>query len=195
MLPRLPRGGERLDCAFVEDLKVECSLTCEAGGQARTSYCYLYQGEWRGDLSCSTEAPVRPLERLASCVHRRQTGCLVPPRLAGSGVECGVRRTETWCRVTCSPGLVSPADLALCLQDRGGWEGRWSRLLLPCIPDCRSSQPTVRAGSLTCLSQGPASLQCEVRCEPGHRSSSASLTLTCTRGVWSVIPHCVPGGG
>ena len=119
-MPRLPVGGERLDCGYVSDLKVECSLTCRGveGERRRTSYCYLYQGEWRGQLACS-EAPVRPverLERLAACRHSRQTGCLVPARLADSDLQCGVRRGETWCRVTCRPGLVSPADWASCLQ-------------------------------------------------------------------------------
>lgn len=47
-MPRLPVGGERLDCAYVSDLKLECSLACSGEEVLRTSYCYLYQGEWRG---------------------------------------------------------------------------------------------------------------------------------------------------
>ena len=195
-MPRLPEGGDRLDCGYVSELKVECSLTCRALEGERISYCYLYQGEWRGELACS-EGPVKPLERLASCVHRRQTGCLLPARLADSGVECGVRREETWCRVTCGPGLVSPADWASCLQDTSGWVARWSRLLLPCIPDCHSSQPSIQSGSLTCLDQGQASLRCEVSCDPGHRprglNTGTAATITCTRGVWSSLVHCVQG--
>ena len=134
VLPRLPAGGERLDCAYVEDLKVECSLTCEGQqGHQRTSYCYLYQGQWRGrGLSCrQSQEPVRPLESLASCLHSRQTGCLLPPRLElGSQLECGVVPGETWCRVVCS-GEESQV-WAYCLQDTSGWLGRWSRILLPC---------------------------------------------------------------
>ena len=115
MLPRLPRGGERLDCAFVSDLKVECSLHCGEGAQPRISYCYLYQGEWRGDLACPPDysPPVRPLDRLADCLHNRQTGCLLPPRLAHSGLQCRVGRGESWCRTTCRPHTLST-----CLQDR-----------------------------------------------------------------------------
>ena len=120
VLPRLPVGGESLDCEYVEDLKVSCSLTCRGEEGERISYCYLYQGEWRGQLTCrdlTDLAPLERLERLASCVHRRQTGCLVPARPASSQLQCGVRRTETWCRVRCGPGLVSPADWASCHQD------------------------------------------------------------------------------
>ena len=78
-------------------------------------------------------------------------------------------------------------------QDTSGWLARWSRLLLPCIPDCQSSQPTVQSGSLTCLSQGQASLRCEVSCDPGFNTDTDTTIITCTRGVWSGLVLCVQG--
>ena len=190
VLPRFPAGGESLTCQYKDEVQVVCRLRCQGEERERTSHCHTHHGQWRGDQRCR---PLRPAGRLAECRHRRLQGCLVPGALQDSQVHCRVTRTETRCRVVCGAGLVSPSHEAACSLDTSGWEGRWSRLLLPCRPHCQASLPEVRSGQLRCEAQqeDDDGLHCELSCLPGHSPSAGTVT-TCSRGVWSLTGHCVP---
>ena len=188
LLPRLPPGGERVECHYADQVKVLCKLTCRGEAAERTSSCHLYHGSWRGQQTCQD---LRPVQRLAECRHRRLTGCLVPGPLENSQAECGVESGESWCRVRCGEGLVSPGDWTTCTRDTSGWEGRWSRLLLPCRPDCQSSLPQVESGQVRCEEEEESGLQCEVSCDPGYSAPAGVLLTSCYRGVWTNTLRCV----
>ena len=187
VLPRLPAGGERVECGYVDQVKVVCRLTCRGEAGVRTSTCHLYHGSWRGQQTCRD---LRPVERLGECGHTRLTGCVMAGPLERSSVECGVSPGSAWCRVRCGEGMVSPGDWASCTQDSSGWEGRWSRLLLPCLPDCQSSRPRLSSGKVRCEVR-ETGLECRVSCHSGYSPAGGHHTSTCHRGVWTNTLRCV----
>ena len=46
---------------------------------------------------------------------------------------------------------------------RSGWEGRWSRLLLPCIKECNRTVPEIQFGTVDCEMMRDAAMQCRLR--------------------------------
>ena len=113
-------------------------------------------------------------------------------------VKCTVKHGDSVCRIECVDGEVSPGDYARCVRDRSGWEGRWSRVLLPCIPSCIKTIPKVTHGRVNCVDMIDNRFKCRLRCKEGY---SASLynepsqtdvgTFSCDRGVWSGVLRCV----
>ena len=159
ILPGVPRYGASISCSYSSS-RLVCTLRCRDGWVGGQASCSSGHGTWSGDLTCtggnstlaSPEGRHR-MQRLLACRHERRTGCLAPPPLPGSTVECSLERGEEVCRVQCPQDWVSPADYATCERDRSGWEGRWSRLLLPCLPACSLSSPKVVVLCLPAISK------------------------------------------
>ncbi|XP_023334189.1 uncharacterized protein LOC111705771 [Eurytemora carolleeae] len=140
----------------------------------------------------------RLLQKVASCRHEELTGCIMPPPVENTGVECTVSKGGTECRVSCSGGLVSPSDYTVCQRDRSGWEGRWSRIIRPCQPDCSQTVPRIPDGKVSCTASGETKLKCTVYCRSGFVGSLYSqpmenpvTTFSCFRGDWIGVPSCI----
>ena len=77
---------------------------------------------------------------------------------AGDGVTSGlgpVRQGQVWPKIW----LVTSFEMS-----RSGWEGRWSRLLLPCIKECDKTVPDIQHGTVDCQMMRDSAMQCRLRC-------------------------------
>ena len=115
-----------------------------------------------------------------------------------SQVKCTVKQGDSVCRIECGEGLVSPGNYARCVRDRSGWEGRWSRVLLPCIPVCINTIPNVENGKIDCGEMVDNMLRCRVRCIEGFSASlyneptqTNTGLFSCDRGVWTGVLRCL----
>ena len=115
-----------------------------------------------------------------------------------SKVKCTVKQGDSVCRIECGKGEVSPSNYARCVRDRSGWEGRWSRVLLPCIPDCSKTIPKVEHGKVNCSGMEDKRIKCRLKCKEGYTASlyndpteTKTGIFSCDRGIWSGVLRCV----
>ena len=73
-LPKLPTGGKLLNCSYVDNLKVVCTMQCNGDKRERKVHCFLHYGEWQGLFACHTkngkELIQKPLQKLMQCRHK-----------------------------------------------------------------------------------------------------------------------------